>query len=387
MDLVVVGAGLFGLTIADLAARGLGLKVTVIDVRPHIGGNAFDYVDVETGIEIHKYGSHIFHTDNERIWKYVNRFTSFTNYDHRVFTKHNNKTYPMPINLATINQFFELSLSPDEARSLIKSQTGSRQPSEAENLRDKAISMIGEPLYDAFIKGYTAKQWQTDPEFLSPDIISRLPVRFTYDTRYFGDKYQGLPVNGYTNWFSRMINHKNIEVITSTDFFSNNVGLSKNETVGQVPIVYTGPIDRYFDYVEGELGWRTLDFEIQRHDTGDFQGVAVMNYADNDVPFTRVHEFKHFHPHRIYTPGVTITMKEVSKFARSDDEPYYPINTPDDRNKLKAYRTLEASEPKVLFGGRLGSYQYLDMHMAIASAHSRFESVVSSWFKSSNLLT
>ena len=375
-DLVVVGSGLFGLTIAEQAATELGLKVALLDRRSHIGGNAYSENEEQTGIEVHRYGAHLFHTSNERVWEYVNRFTDFTNYVHRVYTRHDGVVYPMPINLGTINQFFNAAYSPAEAKALIAEQAGELAGTDPQNLNDKGISLIGRPLYEAFIKHYTAKQWQTPPEELPASIISRLPVRYTYDNRYFNDKYEGLPVGGYTAWLERMAAHPNIEVRLNTDFFSGDHEYSREKVLGQVPVVYTGPVDRYFDYTEGALSWRTIDLEEEVLPIEDFQGCSVMNYPDADVPFTRIHEFRHFHPERDYTKDATVIMREYSRFANKGDEPYYPVNTSVDREKLLKYRDLAKGEKDVLFGGRLGTYKYLDMHMAIGSALSMFDNKI-----------
>ncbi|MDX6300176.1 MAG: UDP-galactopyranose mutase [Nocardioidaceae bacterium] len=374
-DLVVVGSGFFGLTIAERCANELGLKVLVLERRRHIGGNAYSEADPETGIEVHVYGAHLFHTSNERVWEYANRFTSFTDYQHRVFTNYQGQVYSFPMNLGLINQFFGRSHTPDEARALVAEQASEIDTAEAQNLEEKAISLIGRPLYEAFVKGYTAKQWQTDPKELSPDIISRLPVRYNFTNRWFNDTHEGLPVDGYTAWLTRMADHPNIEVRLNTDFFD-----VAEEYKGKVPIVYTGPVDEYFRNSEGRLSWRTVDLEAEVKDTDDFQGTPVMNYADEDVPWTRIHEFKHFHPERSYPPGRTVIVHEYSRFAEDDDEPYYPVNTAEDRAKLLKYRDLARKEPMVLFGGRLGTYKYLDMHMAIGSALSMFDNKVRPYF-------
>jgi UDP-galactopyranose mutase len=335
-----------------------------VERRDHIGGNAHSSPEPETGIEVHRYGAHLFHTSNERVWEYVNRFTAFTGYQHRVFSIFKDRVYPMPINLATICSYFGRSLSPSQARALVASQASSVVA--PRNLEEKAISLIGRPLYEAFIRGYTAKQWQTDPRDLPAEIITRLPVRYTFDNRYFSDRFEGLPVDGYAAWLSRMADHPNITVQLGTDFFDVSA-------VGQVPVVYTGPLDRYFGFVEGSLGWRTLDFELEVLPVGDFQGTPVMNYADEDVPYTRIHEFRHFHPERSYPLDKTVIMREFSRAAGRGDEPYYPVNTAGDRAKLLRYRELARGEQGVLFGGRLGTYQYLDMHMAIAGALTMFD--------------
>lgn len=375
-DLVVVGSGLFGLTIAEQAATELGLKVALLDRRSHIGGNAYSEKEKQTGIEVHRYGAHLFHTSNERVWEYVNRFTEFTNYVHRVYTRHNGIVYPMPINLGTINQFFNAAYSPAEAKALIAEQAGELAGTDPQNLNDKGISLIGRPLYEAFIKHYTAKQWQTPPEELPASVISRLPVRYNYDNRYFNDKYEGLPVDGYAAWLERMAAHPNIEVHLNTDFFEPGHQYSRENVLGQIPVVYTGPVDRYFDYAEGDLSWRTIDLEEEVLPIEDFQGCSVMNYPDADVPFTRIHEFRHFHPERDYTKDATVIMREYSRFANKGDEPYYPVNTSVDREKLLAYRDLAKGENNVLFGGRLGTYKYLDMHMAIGAALSMFDNKI-----------
>ncbi|KAA5836107.1 UDP-galactopyranose mutase [Saccharopolyspora hirsuta] len=378
-DLIVVGSGFFGLTIAERAATQLDKRVLVLDRRDHIGGNAYSEAEPETGIEVHRYGAHLFHTSNKRVWDYVNQFTEFTNYQHRVFTKHKGQIYSLPMNLSLLSQFFGRGFSPDEAKALVAEQAAEFDTAQAQNLEEKAISLIGRPLYEAFIRGYTAKQWQTDPKELPAATISRLPVRYNFDNRYFNDTYEGLPVDGYTAWLEKMAAHDNIDVRLSTDFFD-----VRDELPADVPVVYTGPLDRYFDYVEGELGWRTLDFESEVVETGDFQGTSVMNYADEEVPYTRIHEFRHFHPERDYYPkDKTVIVREYSRSAESGDEPYYPINTPEDRRKLEAYRELakkEAKERKVVFGGRLGTYKYLDMHMAIGSALSMFDNKIAPYF-------
>ncbi|SDQ09764.1 UDP-galactopyranose mutase [Quadrisphaera sp. DSM 44207] len=369
-DLIVVGSGFFGLTVAQRCAEELGLDVLVIDRRQHIGGNAYSEAEPQTGIEVHRYGAHLFHTSNERVWQYVNRFTTFTGYQHKVYSTYRGEVFPLPINLGTINQFFRAAHGPAAARALVAQQAGEIDTASARNLEEKAISLIGRPLYEAFIKDYTAKQWQTDPEDLPAEVITRLPVRYTYDNRYFNDAYEGLPTDGYTAWLQRLADHPRITVRLGTDFFDTTQPVNKGAVVGQVPVVYTGPVDQYFENVEGRLTWRTLDFEEEVLPVGDFQGTSVMNYA-GDEPYTRIHEFRHFHPERTWYPSdKTVIMREYSRFAGPGDEPYYPVNTPADRERLLAYRDLARGESGVLFGGRLGTYKYLDMHMAIGAALS-----------------
>ncbi|HEY1644113.1 MAG TPA: UDP-galactopyranose mutase [Streptosporangiaceae bacterium] len=375
-DLVIVGSGFFGLTIADRCARDLGLRVLIVERRGHIGGNAYSEPEPQTGIEVHRYGAHLFHTSSTRIWEYVSQFTAFTGYQHRVFSTFKGRVYPLPINLGTICEYFGAAMSPGQARELIAGQAAEVPPGQAANLEEQAISLIGRPLYEAFIRGYTAKQWQADPLDLPAEIITRLPVRYTFNNRYFSDTYEGLPVDGYTAWLERMADHPSIEVRLDTDFAS-----LRGDLLGSVPVVYTGPLDAYFSYAEGELGWRTLDFDLQVLPVGDFQGTPVMNYADADVPFTRIHEFRHFHPERDWYPeDKTVIMREYSRPAGRDDEPYYPVNATADRARLLAYRELARREPGVLFGGRLGTYQYLDMHMAIGSALSMYDNQLRPFF-------
>ncbi len=372
-DLVVVGSGLFGLTVAERCARDLGLRVLVLDRRPHIGGNAYSAPDPETGIEVHQYGAHLFHTSNQRVWDYVNEFTSFTGYQHRVFTTYRGRVYPMPISLATICEYFGRAVTPTEARALVAEQAGEIDSADAQNLEEKGISLIGRPLYEAFIRGYTLKQWQTDPKELPPEIIARLPVRYTFDNRYFNDTFEGLPTNGYTAWLEKMADDDKIEVRLDTDFFD-----MRHDILGNVPVVYTGPVDQYFDNELGHLSWRTIDLETSVEPVGDFQGTSVMNYADEDVPFTRIIEPRHFHPERgdRYPTDRTVIQREYSRFAEVGDEPYYPINTAEDRARLLEYRDLAKAEKQVLFGGRLGTYKYLDMHMAIGAALSMYDNKI-----------
>ena len=375
-DLIVVGSGLFGLTVAERAASQLGKNVLIVERRPHLGGNAYSEAEPETGIEVHKYGAHLFHTSNKRVWDYVNQFTDFTGYQHRVFAMHNGTAYQFPMGLGLINQFFGKYYSPEDAKKLIQEQAAEINSEDATNLEEKAISLIGRPLYEAFIRDYTAKQWQTDPKELPAGNIPRLPVRYTFDNRYFNDTYEGLPVDGYAAWLNNMADHELIEVRLNTDWFEVRDQIRADNP--DAPVVYTGPLDRYFNYEEGTLGWRTLDFETEVLDIPDFQGTSVMNYNDAEFPYTRIHEFRHFHPERadVYPKDKTVIMKEYSRFAEGDDEPYYPINTPDDREMLLKYRERadkETADHKVFFGGRLGTYQYLDMHMAIASALNMFD--------------
>ncbi len=366
-DVVIVGSGIFGLTIAERLTTELGLKVLVLERRNQIGGNMESYVDGETGIEIHKYGSHLFHTNNVKVWEYVNSFSNFTNYRHRVFTNYQNQFFSLPINLHTISQFFGKAFTPTQAHEFLRSTQKQHSNLNLSNLEEKAISLIGPELYEAFIQNYTKKQWQTDPKLLPPDIINRLPVRFTFNSDYFDDIFQGLPVEGYSSLLEKMSKNLLLPIQTNVDYFS-----IKHLIPASKVLIYTGPLDQFFSYRFGRLEWRTLDFEVEKVSTQDFQGCSVMNYADAEIPFTRIHEFKHLHPERveIFNSNKTIIMREFSRSCSELDEPYYPVNSVTDRAKLAEYRKLAASTPNTFFGGRLGSYQYLDMHMAIASALS-----------------
>ena len=373
-DMVVVGAGFYGATLAERAANVLDKRVLVIDKRGHIGGNSYSERDPETGIEIHRYGTHIFHTSNKRVWEYLAPFTTFTNYQHRVFASTRQTVYPLPINLGTMCQFFERHLTPSEAKELVQSQANeiSTEPS---NLEEKAISLIGRPLYEAFIRGYTKKQWQTDPKMLSASIITRLPVRFDFNSRYFSDPYEGMPTDGYTSIFEKMLANPRIHVMLGTDYFD-----VKSSIPSDMLTVYTGPVDRFFEYAAGSLSWRTIDLENEVIPVADYQGTSVINYPDEDVAFTRIHEYRHLHPERTYTSESTIVAREFSRFAGRQDEPYYPVDTADDRKKYLAYRSMTDRTPNVIFGGRLGTYRYLDMHQAIAAALRDFETTVTDHF-------
>jgi UDP-galactopyranose mutase len=360
---VIVGAGLFGATVAERVANDAGFPVLLIDKRPHIAGNCWSQVDTATGIEYHAYGSHIFHTSSDEVWNYVTSFDEFTDYRHRVFTVVRGNVYSLPINLGTICAFFGHHLRPADARTLIEGEISSENISDPANLEDKVISLIGRSLYEAFIKGYTAKQWQTDPRHLPASIIARLPVRYDFNDDYFDDKYQGLPRRGYAALVGKMLSSGKIKIELNTDFRDIAGTFS-----GDQQIVYTGAIDRFFDYRLGSLGWRTLDFERETVPTADFQGTAVMNYGDVEVPFTRIHEFKHLHPERRYGTEKSLIAREYSRFAQASDEPYYPIGVPQDRRVFSDYRDKAQTLQNVIFGGRLGTYKYIDMYQAIGAA-------------------
>jgi UDP-galactopyranose mutase len=358
-SLIIVGSGFTGMTVAWNIAEVTQKKVLVIERRSHIGGNSYSYLDRNTGIEVHKYGSHLFHTSNERVINFLRNFTEFNDYKHTVKTIHNGKAFSFPINLLTLSEFFGKVFSPSEAKNLIAEKVAKFD--KPNNFEEKALSEIGSELYNAFFKGYTEKQWQIDPRNLPPEIFGRIPIRFSFNDRYFSDKFEGSPVNGYGKIFELMASHPNIKLITDTDYLSLDFTPNSNQLV-----LYTGAVDKYFDLKFGSLTWRTLDFEWQTLTMEDFQGASVVNYADLSTPWTRIHEFKHLTPERKTTRG-TIIAKEFSRLAQSTDEPFYPVNTDIDKEILKKYRLLATSEKNVVFGGRLGRYQYLDMHMAIAS--------------------
>jgi UDP-galactopyranose mutase len=372
--LYIVGAGFYGLTIAEFAARELGVKVTILEKRDHIGGNAYSYPDEDTGIQIHKYGTHIFHTNNSEVWNYVNRFTKFNNYTHKVLVNSYNRKISLPITLDTICDLYGRFLSPTEAKALVEAER--EQPIESQDdLESYAVGQVGKKIYDQLIYGYTQKQWGKNPNNLPKEIIKRIPVRYNFDTRYFTDQFQGIPLDVYGKLFERMVDNPNIEINLGYDFKSDTNQIDESDLV-----IYSGPIDRYFNYKHGVLGWRTLDFDFKRLNVEDFQGNSVINYADSAVPYTRIHEFKHLHPENEPLDS-TIIAYEFSRDALTDDDPYYPINHPNDRIILQKYRDEIAKIENVVFGGRLGSYQYLDMHMAIASAINTYRTKVKDWFR------
>ena len=366
---IIVGAGFFGATMAECISRELEEAVLVLEKRSHIGGNCYSEIDAQTGIECHQYGSHIFHTNVKKVWDYLHRFTSFNHYRHKVLTEYQGRVYQMPINLSTINNFYQLNLKPDEVEEFLKKESQKTNVIEPTNFEERGLFLIGRPLYEAFIKGYTLKQWGTDPKKLPAEILMRIPVRKNYLADYFDDPYQGIPIGGYTEIFNKMLASDKIKVECNVDFFDVRDRVSENAT-----IIYTGPIDRFFNYKFGQLGWRTLTFEKEVFLTlEDFQGTSVMNKADIDVPYTRIHEFKHYHPERAPKKG-TVIFREYSKgVTDKNDEPYYPVNTAKDKEILKKYKEESREWPNVIFAGRLGTYTYLDMDDVIHSALTMFE--------------
>lgn len=357
-DYVVVGSGLFGAVFAQ-QAKEHGRSVLVLDRRNHIGGNCHSYDYEDTNINVHTYGTHIFHTNDASVWAYVRRFADFNDYRHRVLTTYENRVYTMPINLGTVNAFYGTNLHPWELESFMQKRR--EKIASPRNLEEKAISLIGRDLYEAFIRGYTKKQWGCDPRQLPASIITRLPVRTSYQDSYFDDAYQGIPIGGYTPMFQRML--AGIDVELGADYFADR---ERWERMARRKVVYTGPIDRYFDYAHGRLSWRSVRFELESVDVADYQGTSVMNYADEHVPHTRIHEPRHLHPERRASAERTVTIREYSLV--NDDEPYYPVNFESDKRTLAAYEELAGQETHTIFGGRLARYKYYDMHQVVAAA-------------------
>ena len=368
-DYLVVGAGFYGAVIAERLVNIDNAKVVVIDKRDHIGGNCYSKQDEETGIEYHVYGTHIFHTSSQKVWDYISQFTKFNSYYHQVLTIYQNKVYQMPINLETINSFYGITLKPYEVRDFLDKEIAKSNILEPKNFEEKAIALIGEPLYKAFIREYTLKQWGRDPKELPSSIIKRLPVRDNYNENYFHDaNWQGIPLNGYTEIFRKMLSSSNIEVKLNCDFFKhrNNFNVKKK-------IIYTGPIDRYFDYKFGRLEWRTILLKRKVVNYADYQGTSVMNYAQKEVEYTRIHEPRHLHPERKYKKDKTLLFYEYS--TEDPDNPYYPINLTRSRELFQKYRMLAKNEKNLIIGGRLGDYAYYDMDKTILAALSCYENI------------
>ena len=364
-DIVIVGAGLFGSVIAEQASRD-GFKVVVLESRDHIGGNCYTEDDEQTGINVHRYGPHIFHTSNERVWKYINQFTDFNSYRHQCMSRVGKKTYSMPINLATINQRLHKNWTPKQAKEFFDSYA--MVYNDPQNFEEQAMALMGNDLYRAFFREYTIKQWDKDPKELPASVARRLPVRYNYNTRYYNDTWEGIPINGYTPIFKKMLSHPNIQLYLNTDFFSIRDQIPSDKIV-----VYTGAIDRYFDYRYGMLNWRTCDFVLEKFDVEDWQGVTQINYPSLDITYTRTIEFKQFHPENNNTKEATVVSFEYSRAAGFNDTPYYPVNTSEDREKYSLYQLDAKQLQNTIIGGRLGEYMYYDMHQIIGSALSTYE--------------
>lgn len=355
-NFLCVGAGFSSAVIARELAKE-GHQVTVIDKRDHVAGNCYSARDEETKVMVHVYGPHIFHTDNERVWNYVNDFCTMMPFVNRVKSIVNGAVYSLPINLHTINQFFGKTCSPKEAKALIESKadTSIENP---QTFEEQAQRFMGAELYRAFFYGYTKKQWGVEPRELPASILKRLPVRFNYDDNYFAHRFQGMPKDGYTDLVANILNHENITVKVSTPYTPEMAEQFDH-------IFWSGPLDAWFNFELGCLGYRTLDFESFREE-GDYQGNAVINYGDADVPFTRISEHKHFAPWENHEK--TICYREFSRLCGEDDIPYYPIRLVADKSLLQSYVEKANQENKVTFVGRLGTYRYLDMDVTIKEA-------------------
>lgn len=356
MQFLLVGAGLSGAVIGRKLAEA-GHSCRIIDARDHIGGNCHSRRDPETGVMMHVYGPHIFHTDDRQVWDYVNDFADFMPFQNRVKTTAQGAVYSLPVNLLTINQFFGKTMRPDEARAFIAAQADDsiREP---QNFEEQALRLVGRDLYEAFFKGYTEKQWGCSPRDLPASILKRLPLRFNYDDNYFFHRFQGMPREGYTAMIGAILDHPRITVELNTPY-----GPALREGVDHM--FWSGPLDGFFDYRLGRLGYRTLDFQRFTYE-GDYQGCAVMNYGDRDVPYTRITEHKHFSPWESHEASVCY--REYSRAAGPDDIPYYPIRLVREKALLEDYIALAESGAGVTFVGRLGTYRYLDMDVTIREA-------------------
>ncbi|MDK3074556.1 UDP-galactopyranose mutase [Sedimentitalea sp. JM2-8] len=357
MSILLVGAGLSGAVIGRRLAEA-GETVTIVDSRSHVGGNCHTERDAETGVLVHVYGPHIFHTDDAEVWDYVNAFETFRPYRNRVKATTGGAVYSLPVNLHTINQFFGKTLRPDEARAFIMTEQADTTIEDPQTFEEQALRFVGKDLYEAFFKGYTQKQWGCHPSELPASILKRLPVRFNYDDNYFFHRFQGMPEHGYTAMIERILDHPGIAVHLDTVF-------DRSQGADHDHVFYSGPLDGYFDYELGRLGYRTLDFERFTHD-GDYQGCAVMNYGEENVPFTRITEHKHFAPWEDHRGSVCY--REFSRACGAEDIPYYPIRQVAEKALLGDYVRLAGAAEGVTFVGRLGTYRYLDMDVTIREA-------------------
>lgn len=366
MNFAIIGAGFSGAVLARELATA-GHSIHLFESREHLAGNCFTERDQKTGILLHNFGPHIFHTDNQEVWDYVNQFAEFMPYINRVKTISQHQVFSLPINLHTINQYFKKTLNPAEAKTFIQS-ISDNSIDEPVSFEEQALKFIGKDLYEAFFKGYTKKQWGICPSKLPASILKRLPVRFNYEDNYFNHKYQGIPKEGYTPIIERILDLSNIRLHLNRDF-------KAQEAASFDHVFYTGPIDSWFNYSEGRLAYRTLDFVREDHE-GDFQGCAVMNYADQDIPFTRITEHKHFAPWESHEK--TVIFKEYSRESTEKDTPYYPVRLVNDKSILNNYIEKAKKQNKVSFLGRLGTYRYLDMDRTIAEALEASQQILKS---------
>lgn len=354
-DYLIVGAGLFGATFA-YQAKKMNKKCLVIDKRHHVGGNI--YCEKIEDINVHKYGAHIFHTNNKKIWDYVNQLVPFNRYTNSPIANYKGEIYNLPFNMNTFYQLWKVT-KPSEAKRIIDKQRKSLNTEQPKNLEEQAISLVGTDIYEKLIKGYTEKQWGRKATDLPPFIIKRLPVRFTYDNNYFNDRYQGIPEGGYNVIIDKML--EDIDIELGVDYFSKKDAFDKMAS----KIVYTGMIDEFYEYQFGKLEYRSLRFENEIHDTNNFQGNAVVNYTDADTPYTRIIEHKHF---EFGQQEKTVITKEYPSEWKIGDEPYYPINDEANNKLFNQYKDLANKEKNVIFGGRLADYKYYDMHDVIQRA-------------------
>ncbi|MEM6802577.1 MAG: UDP-galactopyranose mutase [Bacteroidota bacterium] len=368
---IVVGSGFFGAVMAERIANDLGEKVLVIEKRNHIGGNSYSRIDPESGIEYHVYGTHIFHTSNEKVWQYINRFTDFNSYHHQVLSTYQDKVYQLPINLETINSFYGLNLKPFEVKDFLAGEIAKSETSETPtNFEEMAISMMGEALYKAFFRGYTLKQWNKDPKLMPASVLKRLPFRTNYNESYYNSRWQGIPLKGYTHIFKGLLRNSKIELKLNCDFFDIKDQISPKST-----LIYSGPLDRFYNYKYGRLEWRTLRFEKEVKKVEDFQGTAVMNYPELSVPFTRIHEPRHLHPERTYHTDRSLLIREYSEMDTGEN-PFYPINDARNQAVVKRYRAEAAKESNLIISGRLGDYKYYDMEATISRALELYENKI-----------
>lgn len=354
-DFLIVGSGLYGAVLA-YEAKNRGKNVLVIEKRNHIGGNI--YCENVNGINVHKYGAHIFHTNNKNVWDYIGQFAQFNRYTNSPIANYNGEVYNLPFNMNTFHQMWGV-ITPQEAMDIIEKQKADYKTENPSNLEQQAINLVGVDIYEKLVKGYTEKQWGRKCDELPPFIIKRLPVRFTYDNNYFNDMYQGIPIGGYTKIIEKLL--EGIEVRLETDFLSDR----ENYEAMAEKVIYTGAIDAYYDYCYGKLEYRTVYFETQELPVENYQGNAVVNYTDSETPYTRIIEHKHF---EYGTEPTTVISKEYPKEWQEGDEPYYPVNNEKNQELYNKYAALAAKNDKVLFGGRLGEYKYYDMDKVIESA-------------------
>nr|NQU91855.1 UDP-galactopyranose mutase [Bacteroidota bacterium] len=367
---VVVGSGFWGSTIAERIASVLDEDVLVIEKRGHIGGNCYSEVCHQTGIEYHKYGTHIFHTSNRDVWDYINSFSPFNAYRHQVLATWNGAVYQMPINLETINAFYKVNLRPYEVDAFLKKEVQKSDLPNVDSLENYSISKVGRPLYEAFIKGYTWKQWGISPQKIPATVVKRLPFRTNYNESYYESRWQGIPETGYGAIFKKMLSHGRIRVLVNTDFFDIRNDLPENAR-----IFYSGPVDRLLDFRYGKLEWRSLKFEQEIKNVSDFQGTSVMNYTEAEIPFNRIHEWKHLHPERsVFSGDHTLIAREYS-LNGTGQEPFYPINDKKNQALVEKYQHEATLFPNITIGGRFGEYKYYDMHQTIANALTVFNTM------------